>query len=290
MPTWKQNGIKRSSQTPIQSADWWRWHSQKRNHNKEAASCSWFPKICCQQETSQGRLQLENFLMTSSCFLISHPRCIMLREKNLKTISSRLLWYQSFSHFPYAILKPILQNAAGYIGRTWTIEKVKMERASKQSGSCIELNCEWSNRIFSILPSLWSWTKLTCRGANHTQTMQRMQEAYAIAMQNMKKSARRGQKNYSQRAWSSTLQPGDLVRNLTPRGPGKLHSYWEDVIHVIGGLRGPDSPVYVVEPLLATERRQVLHRNLFLPCPYLVKQPEVCRHEKRKIVKSKRDQ
>ena len=43
-----------------------------------------------------------------------------------------------------------------------------------------------------------------------------MQEAYAIAMQNMKKSARRGQKNYNQRAWSSTLEPGDhvLVRNL----------------------------------------------------------------------------
>lgn len=45
-----------------------------------------------------------------------------------------------------------------------------------------------------------------------------MQEAYAIARQNMKKSARRGQENCNQRAWSSTLESGDhvLVRNLTP--------------------------------------------------------------------------
>ena len=41
-----------------------------------------------------------------------------------------------------------------------------------------------------------------------------------IAMQNMKKCAKRGQRNYNQRAWSSTLKTGDhvLVRNLTPRG------------------------------------------------------------------------
>lgn len=106
-----------------------------------------------------------------------------------------------------------------------------------------------------------------------------MQEAYAIAMQNMKKSARRGQKNYNKRAWSSTLQPGDhfLVRNLTPRGgPGKLRSYWEDVIHVVRARKGPESPVYVVEPLQGTGRRQVLHRNLLLPCPYLVEEPEAC--------------
>lgn len=47
-----------------------------------------------------------------------------------------------------------------------------------------------------------------------------MQEAYAIARKNMKKSAKRGQKNYNQRTWSSTLEPGDhvLVKNLTPRG------------------------------------------------------------------------
>lgn len=54
-----------------------------------------------------------------------------------------------------------------------------------------------------------------------------MPKAYAIARQNMKKSGGRGQKNYSQHVWSSTLESGDhvLVRNLTPRGgTGKLRS------------------------------------------------------------------
>lgn len=88
-----------------------------------------------------------------------------------------------------------------------------------------------------------------------------MQQAYAIAMENMWKSARRGQRCYNQRIWSSTLQPGDhvLVRNLTPRGgPGKLRSYWEENIYVVRERRGPDSPVYTVEPLQGTGRRRVL--------------------------------
>ena len=104
-----------------------------------------------------------------------------------------------------------------------------------------------------------------------------MQEAYAIARQNMKKSARRGQINYNRRAWSSTLEPGDhvLVRNLTPRGgTGKLRSYWEDMTYVVKERKGPDSPVYVVEPLQGTGRIRVLHRNLLLPCPYLVEEPK----------------
>lgn len=105
-----------------------------------------------------------------------------------------------------------------------------------------------------------------------------MREAYTIAMENMRKCARRGQRNYNQHAWSSTLEPGDhvLVRNLAPRGgPGKIRSYWEDTVYVITGRKGPDSPVYVVEPLQGVARKRVLHRNLLLPCPYLVEKSEV---------------
>ncbi|KAI4885982.1 hypothetical protein NFI96_028798, partial [Prochilodus magdalenae] len=104
-----------------------------------------------------------------------------------------------------------------------------------------------------------------------------MQEAYSIAGHNMKKSARRGQKNYNQRIWSTVLEPGDhvLVRNLTPRGgTGKLRNHWEDMIYVIRGRKGPDSPVYVVEPLQGVGRKRILHRNLLLPCPYLLQEPE----------------
>ncbi|KAK7904447.1 hypothetical protein WMY93_017054 [Mugilogobius chulae] len=102
---------------------------------------------------------------------------------------------------------------------------------------------------------------------------------------NMRKSAKRGQDHYNQRAWSSTLKPGDhvLVRNLTPRGgPGKLRSHWEDVVHVVREAKGPESPVYVVEPLNANGRRRVLHRNLLLPCPYLVEPTPVVVSPKRR--------
>lgn len=47
------------------------------------------------------------------------------------------------------------------------------------------------------------------------------------------------------------------------------------MIYVVKGRKGPDSPVYVVEPLQRTGRRRALHRNLLLPCPYLLEEPEV---------------
>uniref|UniRef100_A0A8C1WAH7 Gypsy retrotransposon integrase-like protein 1 n=1 Tax=Cyprinus carpio TaxID=7962 RepID=A0A8C1WAH7_CYPCA len=101
-----------------------------------------------------------------------------------------------------------------------------------------------------------------------------MQEAYEIAKKNMKKAAARGQRNYNRKAWSSVLEPGDhvLVRNLSERGgPGKLRAFWEKQTYVVKERRG-DGPVYVVGPLDVTGRERVLHRNLLLPCPYLVEE------------------
>lgn len=39
---------------------------------------------------------------------------------------------------------------------------------------------------------------------------------------------------------------------------------------MVKGRRGEDGPVYVVVPLDRTGKERVLHRNLLLPCPYLV--------------------
>ncbi|KAL1263603.1 hypothetical protein QQF64_006342 [Cirrhinus molitorella] len=100
-----------------------------------------------------------------------------------------------------------------------------------------------------------------------------MQEAYEIATKNMKKAAARGQSNYNKKAWSSVLEPGDhvLVRNLSERGgPGKLRAYWEKQTYVVKGRKGEDGPVYVIVPLDGAGKERVLHRNLPLPCPYLV--------------------
>ncbi len=103
-----------------------------------------------------------------------------------------------------------------------------------------------------------------------------MQEAYEIAMKNMKKAAVKGQRNYNWREWSSVLEPGDhvLVRNLSERGgPGKLRAYWEKQTYVVKERRGGDGPVYIVESLDGTGKERVLHRNLLLPCPYLIDEP-----------------
>lgn len=47
------------------------------------------------------------------------------------------------------------------------------------------------------------------------------------------------------------------------------------MIYVVRGRKGPDSPVYMVEPSQGEGRKHVLHRNLLLPCPYLVERSTV---------------
>ncbi len=108
------------------------------------------------------------------------------------------------------------------------------------------------------------------------QSRNPQQEAYEIAMKNMKKAAAKGQRNYNRRAWCSVLEPGDhvLVRNLSERGgPGKLRAYWEKQTYVVKERRGGNGPVYIVESLDGTGKERVLHRNLLLPCPYLIDEP-----------------
>lgn len=46
--------------------------------------------------------------------------------------------------------------------------------------------------------------------------------------------------------------------------------YCEKQTYMVKGRRGEDGPVYVVVPLDRTGKERVLHRNLLLPCPYLV--------------------
>ena len=76
-----------------------------------------------------------------------------------------------------------------------------------------------------------------------------------------------------------------LVRNLRKRGgPGKLESYWEDVVYQVVERKGEGSPVYEVKPETGPGRRRVIYRNLLLLCydlPFKVRQDKICRKPKR---------
>ncbi len=53
---------------------------------------------------------------------------------------------------------------------------------------------------------------------------------------------------------------GQVERILTPRGgPGKIHAFWEEEIHVVVSRKSPESPVYNVKP----------ESGQGLPCDYL---------------------
>ena len=104
-----------------------------------------------------------------------------------------------------------------------------------------------------------------------------MKEAYRIAAE---KSGTRGDKvkaYYDQKVHSSTLEHGDcvLVKNLSEHGgPGKLRSFWQDTIHVVIKRKGPDSPVYEVEPESSERSSGTLHCNLLFSCGELPNRSE----------------
>ena len=99
---------------------------------------------------------------------------------------------------------------------------------------------------------------------NHSQYGEKwrkaMTEAYKLAGKKSSEAGTRAKQHYD--------LPCDrvLVRNLRERGgPEKLHSHWEDQIHIVISRKGEDSPVYEVKPEAGTGINRTLHRNLLLP-------------------------
>ena len=86
------------------------------------------------------------------------------------------------------------------------------------------------------------------------------------------KSGEKAKQRYDKKTTSAVLQPNDrvLIRNLKSRGgPGKLNSYWEDLVYRVVQRKGVDSPVYELRQEDGNGPHRVLHRNLLLPCNYL---------------------
>ena len=100
-----------------------------------------------------------------------------------------------------------------------------------------------------------------------------LQEAYETAGKSASKEAKQNEKEYNKKIRVTDLRPGDrvLVRNLSQRGgPGKLRSYWEDMVHVVVRRMENDAPVFEVRPESGRgAKTRVLHRNMLLPCEAL---------------------
>lgn len=102
-----------------------------------------------------------------------------------------------------------------------------------------------------------------------------LQQAFEIARKSVDKTNDRAKMHHDRGKLCSVLQPGDrvLVRNLNEKGgPGKLRSYWEEIVHVVEERIADNSPVYRVKPEVGKGRTRVLHRNLLLPCDYVEQQ------------------
>ena len=116
---------------------------------------------------------------------------------------------------------------------------------------------------------------------NHSQYAEKwrktMTEAYKLAGKKSSEAGTRAKQRYD--------LPGDrvLVRNLRERGgPEKLHSHWEDQIHIVISRKGEDSPVYEVKPEAGTGGTEPYVRTCYChPIIFpLTSQTKLARREK----------
>lgn len=110
---------------------------------------------------------------------------------------------------------------------------------------------------------------------NHSQYVKslksRLEGSLKIASTNASKSADRNKARFDNRVIPSALEPGDrvLVRNVRLRGKHKLSDKWEEEVYVVVHRAG-DLPVYRVKPESSDGPTRTLHRDLLLPCGFLV--------------------
>lgn len=101
-----------------------------------------------------------------------------------------------------------------------------------------------------------------------------LEASFKVAMENAMKTADRNKARFDKHVVESTLEEGDrvLVRNVRLRGKHKLADRWETDIYVVVKQSG-NVPVYVVRPETKEGPLRTLHRDLLLPCGFLLPTP-----------------
>ncbi|KAL7870269.1 hypothetical protein SRHO_G00077660 [Serrasalmus rhombeus] len=77
------------------------------------------------------------------------------------------------------------------------------------------------------------------------------------------------QKKHDNQGLLGPLMVGErvLVRNVGPKGQGKLANFWSSMPYVVTKQPNLDIPVYVLKPEKGSGKERVLHRKLLRPCP-----------------------
>ncbi len=95
---------------------------------------------------------------------------------------------------------------------------------------------------------------------------QKLDVAFRIAREAVKKSQAKQAKSYNRKVRGSTIEVGDfvLVQNVGLKGKHKLANKWSPHLHIVVSQPNPDIPVYRVRPENGSKDK-VLHRNMMLP-------------------------
>ncbi|KAI3352319.1 hypothetical protein L3Q82_005285 [Scortum barcoo] len=98
-----------------------------------------------------------------------------------------------------------------------------------------------------------------------------LEESYQVAIKNSRKVADKNKRRFDKVIRESTLDVGDrvLVRNVRLRNKHKLADRWEPTTYVVTKRMG-DLPVYTLKPEKGDGPLRTLHRDLLIPCGFLL--------------------
>ena len=128
-----------------------------------------------------------------------------------------------------------------------------------------------------ILFGLPSQPGTKVHGQYAANLQERLKRAHELASAMMEKTAQRNKSRYDKKVREHALEEGDkvLVKSVGMKGPHKLADRWSSTVYKVHRRVNPDIPVYVVRPIDGEGPDRTLHRNMLLPCGFLLPDGEL---------------